>query len=663
MSAAPASLDRATFGWTAAAVVAALLPLGRSLPGWLGAMLLGLGLLGLGFGWRGRVLTAWVRLPLTLGCAAIVLNAYQFRFGRDTGAALLASMLALKLLELRRARDARSVLSFALFAIMAAFLQEQSPTTLLIALGGVVLALTALARVQESQTLAHPPLAATAVRARILATGRLLLLAAPLAIVGFFLFPRLAEPLWGLPGNVGEARSGLSDDMGPGDISALFADDTPAFRVTFDGEPPPTAAMYWRGPVLSHFDGRRWMRWAGTSSWPPGPVEGRGEQLGYEITMEPTDRRYLVVLDLPATVPPDATIGFDRTVFTRRPVSQLRRYRASSHLDYVLEPTLRSGFRSTNLELPSGFNPRTQALVAQWSAEDPAPRHAIERALALFNREFVYTLTPTLLGRDSVDDFLFNTREGYCEHYASAFVVMMRMAGIPARVVTGYQGGMPNAFGNYWVIRHSDAHAWAEVWLEGRGWVRVDPTSAVAPQRIRDGVGSLAGPESPWTSMARPLLQASDWLRRSWNELVLGFDATRQRALLQPFGIPDASTPQLGIALAIAVGFALLLTVGLLLRGAPDPRDRLQRAYARFVAALARAGVTKAPHEGPLAFAERAAGSLPQAAEAVLALSRRYARRRYARIDADAAADAALCDDLRRFRVTGTRPTSNRRSA
>jgi transglutaminase-like putative cysteine protease len=657
------TLDRTSFGWTAAAVVGALLPLSNSLPGWISAALLGLCALGIAYGWRRRILTPWVRLPLTLGCAAIVLNAYDFRFGRDTGAALLASMLALKLLETRRPRDARSVLSFSLFAIMAAFLQEQSPTTLLIAVLGVVLTLTALARVAEVDIDEGGPVAALAPRRRLGATGRLLLISAPLAIVGFFLFPRLSEPLWGLPGNVGEARTGLSDDMGPGDISLLYADDTPAFRVTFDGPAPPSEAMYWRGPVLSHFDGRRWTRSPITSSWPAGPVQPRGAELSYEVMMEPTDRRYLIVLDLPATVPADATIGFDRTVFTRRTLSQLRRYRASSHLDYVLEPTLRTGFRATNLDLPDGFNPRTRALIGEWTRADADPRRVIERALALFNREFTYTLSPRLLGRNSIDEFLFTTREGYCEHYASAFVVMMRMAGIPARVVTGYQGGESNAFGDYFLIRHSDAHAWAEVWLDGAGWVRIDPTSAVAPQRIQRGSDSIAGPEPIWTGMTRPLLQVSDWLRRSWNEVVLGFDASRQRSLLQPFGIPQASTPQLGLTLSIAVGLALLLTVGLLLRGAPDPRDRLQRAYARFVAVLARAGVSKSPHEGQLAFAARAAAQLPGCAETVLSLSRRYARRRYARVDTDPAADAALCDDLRRFRVPSSKRLPNRRSA
>lgn len=662
MSVSGPTLDRTTFGWTAAAVVGALLPLRNSLPAWNSAMLLGLCVLGIAYGWRGRTLTAWLRLPLTLGCAAIVLNAYEFRFGRDTGAALLATMLALKLLELRRPRDARSVLSFSLFAIMAAFLQEQSPTTLLIALCGVILVLTALARVQETESAegSTPP---TRARHRLSSTGRLLLISAPLAIVGFFLFPRLSEPLWGLPGNVGEARTGLSDDMGPGDISLLYADDSPAFRVTFDGTPPPTTDMYWRGPVLTNFDGRRWTRWPGMSSWPPGPVAGRGEPLAYEVTMEPTDRRYLVVLDLPASVPGDATIGFDRTVVTRRTLSQLRRYRATSYLDFTLEPTLRLGYRNENTELPQGFNPRTRAMVAGWVADTPEPERLVRRALEMFNRDFVYTLTPQILGRDSVDDFLFTTRGGYCEHYASAFAVMMRMAGIPARVVTGYQGGSPNAFGDYWLVRHSDAHAWAEVWLEGRGWVRVDPTSAVAPQRIERGSESLAGPEPIWDEVTRPLFQAGDWLRQNWNEFVLGFDAARQRNLLQPFGIPQASTPQLGLVLTIAVGLALLLTVGLLLRGSPDPRDRLHRAYARFLARLARAGVAKQPHEGPLAFAERAASTLPASADGLLALSRRYARRRYARVDIDPAADAALCDDLRRFRVPKVRPSSYRRSA
>lgn len=656
-------LDRGTFVWCAVAVVAALPPLAQTLPIWLSALLFALAALGAAYGWRGQVMTAWVRLPLTLGVAAAVLYAYGFRFGRDTGAALLVTMLALKLLETRRVRDARSVLSFALFAVMAAFLQDQAPLTLLLALLATVLVLCALARVAEVEVPGAVPTNAATIRHRLVAATRLLALSLPLAIVGFFLFPRLGSPLWGLPQNVAEARTGLSDEMAPGDIANLYSDDSPALRVTFDGPAPEQSEMYWRGPVLVHFDGRRWTRSTWGENLPPVTLEPLGPEIGYEVTQEPTDRRYQIALDMPIAPPEGSRMGFDRTITVSRAQTELARYRVASYRNYRLEPELRSTYRNWSTALPADFNPRTTALIRQWVEEGAQEPDVIRRALTLFNAEFSYTLNPTLLGRHSIDDFLFNTKRGYCEHFASAFVVMMRSAGIPARVVTGYQGGSNNDLGSYWVVRQSDAHAWAEVWRSGRGWVRIDPTSAVAPERIEQGTDSLAGPESAWGRMSRPLFEAGDWLRRGWNDVVLGFNASRQRGLLQSFGIPDASTSELGIALAVGVGIALALTVGLLLRAPRGPRDPLRLAYARFLARLAKAGASKPAHEGPLAFAERTAALLPEIADDVLALSRRYARQRYAPVPPDARDDAALCDDLRRYRVPTRMRSPNRRSA
>jgi transglutaminase-like putative cysteine protease len=645
-------LDRTTFAWCSAAAFAALLPLSLSLQGWLVALLVLLILLGAGFGWSGRRLSPWIRLPLTIGVAGVVLYAHGFRFGRDTGAALLVTMLALKLLETRNVRDARSILGFALFAIMAGFLQSQAPAVMLLALLGTVLVLAAMLRVTEAEFVVPAAYLPLTQRRRLLASLRLLLLSLPLAFAAFFFFPRLGSPLWGLPENVAGARTGLSDDMSPGDIANLFSDDSPAFRVQFDGAAPSPGEMYWRGPVLSAFDGRRWFRdGMDMHNRPPAELVPRGAALDYEITFEPTDRRYLVALDLPVFAPAETTLGSDRSMLTRRPVGQLRQYRVRSYPRYRFEPELLPTLRQRSTMLPGGFNPRTVALVDGWRAAGAADREVISRALQMFRGGFTYTLTPMLLGRDSVDDFLFGTRQGYCEHFASAFIVMMRAADIPARVVTGYQGGYQNAIGGYWIVRQSDAHAWAEVWLEGEGWVRIDPTSAVAPERIQRGSDVLGGRESEWERYGQPLLDAGDWLRRNWNDLVLGFDAARQRNLLQPFGIPDASTAELGIALVVFVGLALALTLVVLLRAPRTARDPLRIAWYRFLRRLERAGLPKSPHEGPVAFGERAAASLPAAADQVVALSQRYARRRYAAGQADDGADQALCDALRRFRV------------
>ena len=644
-----ATIDRHTFAWCAAAVGASLLPLAQTLRPGMIALLAALAVIGTLAGLRAQPLSHFIRLPLTLGVAGAVMWAYDFNIGRDTGAALLVTMLALKLLETRRVRDARSVLSFALFAVMAGFLQDQSPLTLVLAIVATLLVLGALARVADVES----PAALEPVRVprRLAAIARLLAFSVPLAVVAFFLFPRLGTPMWGLPENSATSRTGLSDEMAPGDIAQLYVDDSPVLRVQFEGSPPRQGELYWRGPVLSLFDGRRWTRSTFLSNnLPAAALEPLGPPVRYRMEQEPTDRRYLIALDVPATVPENARMGLDRMLSRRRAQTLLTSYEVTSYTQYRLEPELMQTLRRNLTELPLSFNPRTLSLVRQWESEGVRGEALIRRALEWFNREFTYTLTPSLLGRDSIDDFLFNTKAGYCEHFSSAFVVMMRAGGMPARVVTGYQGGRPNGVGNYWMIRQSDAHAWAEVWLEGRGWVRIDPTSAVAPERIERGTESLA-PQNAWQRFTQPWKDAGDFVRRGWNELVLGFDAARQRALLGRAGIDSTNTPQMGLALAAGVALGLGVTLWLLLRRPRDARDRLGQAYARFLARLAHAGVDKPPHEGPLDFAQRAAQAVPQAAENVLALSHRYLRHRYARSTPGTGEEDALCADLRRFRV------------
>ncbi|MGQ0802193.1 MAG: DUF4129 domain-containing transglutaminase family protein, partial [Pseudomarimonas sp.] len=294
----------------------------------------------------------------------------------------------------------------------------------------------------------------------------------------------------------------------------------------------------------------------------------------------------------------------------------------------------------------------TRALAQQWRAEGDDDDAVIRRALRWFNAEFTYTLNPPLLGRDSADDFLFNTKAGYCEHFASSFAVLMRAAGIPARIATGYLGGATNSLGGYMVVRQSDAHAWAEVWLQDRGWVRIDPTSAIAPERIESGIGALGADDRMPPGLARTLLEAADWMRRGWNDLVLGFDAGKQSQLLQPFGIENADWQQLATALMTTAGIAVMITLILLLRPGKDNRDALARAYIEFQRRLAKRGGLKAASEGPLAFAERMQAMFPKDAAQISALSMRYAHQRYAPLTADPQVEVSLCADLRGFRLS-----------
>jgi hypothetical protein len=275
----------------------------------------------------------------------------------------------------------------------------------------------------------------------------------------------------------------------------------------------------------------------------------------------------------------------------------------------------------------------------------------------LFNRDFMYTLEPPPLGRDIVDDFLFETKAGYCEYYASSFAFLMRAADIPTRVVTGYQGGVFNGPGGYWIVRNSDAHAWTEVWLAGRGWVRVDPTAAVAPERIDRGSLAAAMPEAAsWYSEGWGLEWRNrlDLVARYWRKAVIEFDAVRQRNLLQHVGLEDMSWQALGGGLLIFGALGLALGAWLSLRGlGPRTRDPLLRAYRRFNARLARSGVIRHAGEGPVSFGERAATHLPNAAPAILELTRRFAEQRYGESahDADSSHRQRLAQELRAFRV------------
>lgn len=615
----------------------------------------------------GRTLPRPLRLTLTI--LALIAVAWTFglglgarNFGRDAASALLVVMLGMKLLELQTLRDARAATVFSIFAIMAAFLQDQSPTTLLLAVVAATACIATIAQLAEAESPEHsgPPKPAAFSKDLWQRTRSAMLLGAislPLALVGFFLFPRLAQPMWGMPANSTQARIGLSEDMSPGDISQLYIDDTPVMRVSFNGPLPAPNLRYFRGPVLNSFDGRRWTR--GFYSQPPeGDVVEPDGWIEYEVEQEPTERRYLFALDLLTEAPSGARFDWGRALTTAQPQSRLSRHSYRSATQFRFEPELKRTLQNFTTQLPEGFNPRALALAQEWRRGGDV-ESVINRALQWFNAEFTYTLEPDLLGRDSVDDFLFETKRGYCEHFSSSFVVLMRAAGIPARVVTGYQGGYLNPLGNYLVVRNSDAHAWAEVWLEGRGWVRVDPTSAVAPERIERGSQTLA-PESALSDYLQPMRDAADWLRRNWNDLVLGYNASRQQQLLRPLGIDKADWQQLAFALLAASSLAIGLTLWVLLRKPKDRRPPVMVAWHTVLAKLGKRGYCKPPHRDPAAWAETLLARHGSPGRELRDLARRYESWCYeAQHQQD---EAALIADLRAFKVSRL-PKQRRASA
>ena len=631
-------------GWLLLTTALALLPLLLQLPRVLAAIFATSALAVGALAWR-RVLPAPLRLLLVVALLAVIYWQMGATPGRDSGCALLAAMLALKPGELRTLRDARSLLGFALFAPFAAFLLDQGPGSLLLAVAAVVAALLALQRLADADT-GTAPLPAPR---QLHTVGRLMLVALPLALSAFWLVPRLPTPLWGIPQRA-VALPGLSDTMQPGQWLDLMTDDSPALRVQFSGAAPAPQQRYWRGPVLTRFDGRRWSRLDYQRGAPPPPISTGAAQWDYQVEYEASERRELVALDLPLAAPDQTRLDADYTLTSNRPLTALTRLQLRSAAPARFQPELPALLRRQALQLPAGYNPRTLALARQWrhdAGDDDAA--IVERALQWIRRDFSYTLSTPLPGRHGADEFLFEWKAGFCEHFSSAFVVLMRSAGIPARVVTGYAGGTRNPYGDYWLVRKMDAHAWAEVWLPERGWTRVDPTAAVAPERIRDTLedrlaqaragGGTLDLGTRWLQVA----QVGDWLRRNWNGMVLSFDARRQQQLLRAFGVERLQPAQLVGLFATFALLAIGMMAWLLARGERE-RDPLLRAWRRLDRRYARLGLGRLPHETAGRWATRVeaarpGGSLP-------ALSRRFIDARYA----GAGLDSALLSDLRRHR-------------
>lgn len=637
-------LDPRTRGWVLLAALACLVPLLLQLPRSLAMGIGATALLVAGLS-RRHVLPTWMRVGMALALAAIVLAALDFSVGRDTGCALLAAMLAIKPAETAGLRDGRSLIGFALFAPFATFLLDQGPLSLVLGLIAVTLGLVALQQLADLES-GDTRRTATAWR-RVASVWRMVAIGLPLALAAFWLFPRMASPLWGVPERV-QARPGLADSMSPGQWVDLLTDDAPAARVRFFGATPPKNQMYWRGPVMVHFDGRTWTQSDRLRRAPAPPVRPGRTRWDYELELEPTDRRQLVALDLLLDVPDGALLSGDYGLRVHKPLGELSRWRLQSAPPQAFESQLDRNLRRLALELPPGYNPRTLALARQWRGEAGNDDDAIvRRALAWIEDEFAYTLSVPPPGRHAVDEFLFTHKAGYCEQFSASFVVLMRAAGIPARVVGGYAGGERNPIGGYWLLRRSDAHAWAEVWRPQRGWVRIDPTAAVAPERVFDTLADRAEASGSMLGTLMPALQVGDWLRRGWNDFVLGFDARRQAQILQPLGIDDIPPQQLVLLFALVALLALLVAVWLVTREARE-RDPVLRAWHRLDARYARIGLGRDPSEPAGDWARRVLRDRPQDSK-LNVLSARFAEWRYARGDGDKAASRTLIRDLRAY--------------
>jgi transglutaminase-like putative cysteine protease len=592
-------------------------------------------------GWRGwlawrewRLPPRWLLIILAIIITTGVIATYLPFLRRDASVALLASMMALKSLELRTLRDATVVVCLGYFLIITNFLYSQTMATALFM--AVVMAwLTAtMVSLQDLRRRMAPQQA-------VRTAGVLMIQAVPLMLALFLFFPRIQGPVFGLPQATSAGVTGLSDNMTPGDLASLGLSDEVAFRVEFHTPPPKTADMYWRGPVLWDFDGRTWTMGSVAPSLEYARSQ-RADTVRYAVTLEPHHMRWLFAIDLPELVPPEATLTSDYQLLSRRPVRVRQRYEMTSRLGNRIEQQEAPAQLRRALRLPRGSNPRADELGRELRAESSSDAEVVNRVLNMFRTQlFFYTLVPPELGRYPVDEFLFDTRRGFCEHYASAFVFLMRAAGVPARVVTGYQGGEMNPLGDYLIVRQSQAHAWAEVWLEGQGWLRVDPTAAVSPARIEVGLAAAVPQGEPLPlavrgdfRFIRQVRFTLDAMTNSWNQWVLGYTPDRQLHLMERLGLGKPSWQTLVLLLMGAAG-AVLAALGVLilrrLRG--TIADPVQRAYRRFCRKLATAGLLRAASEGPRDFAQRVIAQRPATADKVLAITNLYVGLRYGRGD------------------------------
>ena len=572
-----------------------------------------------------------IRGSLTLLGFMAVLFTYRQISGLDAGSSLLLVMTSLKLLETRGHRDRAVVIFICYFLLFAAFLREQPIWSAAYLLAGVLVTTAALLQTSRIAGVV------TATRAMAM-SFRLVLQALPLMILMFFLFPRIPGPFWALPHGGANATTGLSNELTPGDITELALSDKVAFRVQFDGNPPPPSELYWRGPVMTRFDGRTWaIQREGFRPQLEDKIIKSGSGFSYELTVEPHGRNWLMALETPTEwTAPQARLTASYQLINSTPVQQRMSYRGHSYTGGSIPDTGIQSVLDAAKILPVSSNLRSADFARRLREKTSSDLDYLLKILDFFsNEEFFYTLSPTVLGPNPVDEFLFNTRQGFCGHYASAFTLLARAAGIPARVVTGYQGAEFNPLGNYWIVRQSDAHAWTEAWLDGR-WIRFDPTAAVAPERIEmgfdesmDGRSGAAGNLLRTNSFISRLAMSWDAVNTGWNRWVLSFGPKSQETMMSLAGIDKPSVQYLTVALGISTTIFLSI-IGLLQRRNNKPRvDRLQKSYHKLCHRAGQVTRRRHPSEGPQEYADAICALRPDLATEFRNLFALYVRLRY----------------------------------
>lgn len=610
------AVPRNALQWLLIAQVLVIAPHLLHIPQWIAGLWLLCAL------WRIQVYrTRWslpppvVKLAMMSSAAFAVYLSRGSLIGLDAGVALLITAFTLKLVELRSRRDALVLVFLGFFCVVTSYLYYDSLLAALYSLLPVTALLAAWTGLQQSDRSVS-----TAASLRLALV--LLAQAVPLALLLFIFFPRV-EPLWSLPQPSEKGRTGLSSQMSPGDIAELSQSTALAFRATFEGPIPPKSQLYWRALTMPLFDGRSWRMASFGTDLLPGQWHKQGPSHNYSVIMQPSRQPWLFSLDISESSQADVRMLGDFRLQRSRPVHRTYLYQAEAWPQAIAEPGLTAAGRRHNLQLPHTGNPRTREWSRQLREQYADDRQLVAALLAHFNQHpYHYTLRPPLLGEHSIDEFMFDTRRGFCEHYSSAMTFALRVAGIPARVVTGYQGGEINSAGNYVQVRQMDAHAWVEYWLPGSGWQRADPTFQVAPERIEQSLQDVLGGEMTEldSNLLSPLRYRHvawinslrlGWenLNHGWQSKVLGYQGDRQRTWLrQLFGTLDWQR----IGVVLVTGMVLLLGVLALIiirpwQHQPDPAQRMLQTYDRL---LQRRGLARSPQEGMQAHLQRIGGML-----------------------------------------------------
>lgn len=550
-----------------------------------------------------------IRLVLMVAGVAGVYGSFGSLAGRDVGVALLVLLAGFKIFESNSKRDFYISTYLGYFLIITNFFYTQTIPTATYMMFVIIIMTAGLIYFNDTEQ-------QLTLLERFKLSATLLIQAVPILLVLFILFPRINGPLWGMPKDAFTSITGISDEMSPGSISELVQSNEVAFRVTFEDEIPEQSTLYWRGPVLWQTDGRKWTLGHDKSDRLPSSIEYTGEAIHYDVTIEPSNKKWLFGLEMVSKLPDKTYYTNDYQLKTRQSIITRQAFKLTSYSSFHINKDEYFDL-PRGLELPENTHPKTRELASKLRDEFKEPTLIVQAAIEWLRKQgFIYTLTPPLISGDMVDEFLFNTRQGFCGHYAAAFTVIMRAAGVPARVITGYQGGEVNPVGNYLIVRQHDAHAWTEVWLENQGWVRIDPTSIISPVRVNEGMNTAMpdaiidiplGLDKNATAFRlwQKVRNTVDMVNYQWAQWVLGYGPERQKLFLQHLGIDAIDWKGLTVYLFILLGIIVAAIAVVIFKKTPKTGEPARKYYDIFCKKMAKAGLARKSYEGPVDFAQR----------------------------------------------------------